>query len=155
MDPGIPDCIDAALKDGTVRLPWKTVTEFVGNIDKFVKKENMDLDDKQKLEKARLFEIIFESQRRNAHGDILMGSKADDLDRVKGMFNGFAEDTHLRMKEKMAGVYTKHLKAANGDEAKTAEVEKNRADKKFPLDEGDGKILAAVLATARRQAQSA
>ena len=146
MDPGIPDCIDAALKDGTVRLPWKTVTEFVGNIDKFVKKENMDLDDKQKLEKARLFEIIFESQRRNAHGDILMGSKADDLDRVKKMFNGFAEDTHLRMKEKMAGVYTKHLNAANGDEAKTAEVEKNRADKKFPLDKGDGEILAATLA---------
>ena len=43
MDPGIPDCIDAALKDGTVRLPWKTVTEFVGNIDKFVKKENMEI----------------------------------------------------------------------------------------------------------------
>ena len=74
----------------------------------------MNLDDKQKLEKARLFEIIFESQRRSAHGDILMGSKADDLDRVKRMFNGFAEDTHPRMKEKMAGVYTKHLKAANG-----------------------------------------
>ena len=132
MYPDIPDCIDAALKDGTVRLPWKTVTEFVGNIDKFVKKENMNLNDKQKLEKARLFEIIFESQRRNAHGDILMGSKADDLDRVKRMFNGFAEDTHPRMKEKMAGVYTKHLNAANGDEAKTAEVEKNRADKKIP-----------------------
>ena len=146
MYPDIPDCIDAALKDGTVRLPWKTVTEFVGNIDKFVKKENMDLDDKQKLEKARLFEIIFESQRRNAHGDILMGSKADDLDRVKRMFNGFAEDTHPRMKEKMAGVYAKHLNAANGDEAKTAEVKKNRADKKFPLDDGDGKILAATLA---------
>ena len=32
MYPDIPDCIDAALKDGTVRLPWKTVTEFVGNI---------------------------------------------------------------------------------------------------------------------------
>ena len=146
MYPDIPDCIDAALKDGTVRLPWKTVTEFVGNIDKFVKKENMNLDDKQKLEKARLFEIIFESQRRNAHGDILMGSKADDLDRVKRMFNGFAEDTHPRMKEKMAGVYTKHLKAANENEAKTAEVEKNRADKKFPLDKGDGEILAATLA---------
>ena len=88
MDPGIPDCIDAALKDGTVRLPWKTVTEFVGNIDKFVKKENMNLNDKQKLEKAGLFEIIFESQRRNAHGDILMGSKADDLNRVRGCSTG-------------------------------------------------------------------
>ena len=146
MDPGIPDCIDAALKDGTVRLPWKTVTEFVGNIDKFVKKENMNLDDKQKLEKARLFEIIFASQGISAHGDILMGSKADDLDRVEGMFDGFAKDTHPGMKEKMAGVYTKHLRAANGDEAKTAEVEKNRADKKFPLDKGDGEILAATLA---------
>ena len=26
MDPDIPDCIDVALKDGAVRLPWKTTT---------------------------------------------------------------------------------------------------------------------------------
>ena len=145
MDPGIPDCIDAALKDGTVRLPWKTVTEFVGNIDTFVKKENMNLNDKQKLEKARLFEIIFESQRRNAHGDILMGSKADDLNRVEGMFNGFAKNTHPRMKEKMGRVYDKHIGDAKENAAKIAEVERARADKKFPLGKGDKEILAAVL----------
>ena len=91
-----------------------------------------------------LIEVIFESHR-SAHSDIVMGFEVDDLNRVEGMFNWFAEDTHPRMKEKMAGVYTKHLKAANENEAKTAEVEKNRADKKFPLDKGDGEILAAVL----------
>ena len=92
-----------------------------------------------------LIEVIFESHRRSAHSDIVMGFEVDDLNRVEGMFNGFAEDTHPRMKEKMAGVYTKHLRVANGDEARTAEVERAMADKKFPLGEGDKKILATVL----------
>ena len=76
MDPGIPDCIDAALKDGTVRLPWKTVTEFVWqHTGDLYEEGKYGVDDRQKLEKARLFEIIFESQKRKRACDILMGSQ--------------------------------------------------------------------------------
>ena len=77
----------------------------------FITNGKMDVDDKQKLEKARLFKIIFESHEISAHGDITIGPKPDDLVRVERMFDGFAKDTHPGMKKKMAGVYTKHLNA--------------------------------------------
>ena len=140
----VPDCIDAALKDGSVRLPWKTIKESNGVIKGFIRDGKMETVDRQKLKKARLFEIVFESYR-SAHGDIVIGSDADGLNSVKRMFDGFAEDTHPRMKEKMEKVYNLHIEKAGENKAKTAEVEKSRAEKKFPLDEGDGEILAAVL----------
>ena len=148
MVPDIPDCIDAALKGGAVRLPWKTITEFDGVINGFITRDKkMDEDDKQKLEKARLFKIIFESREISAHGDITIESKPDDLVNVEKMFDGFAKSTHPGMKKKMAKVYQKRLDKANKnkDKAKIAEVERARADKKFPLGEGDKEILAAVL----------
>ena len=144
MVSGVPDCIDAALKDGSVRLPWKTIKESNGVIKGFIRDGKMETVDKPKLEKARLFEIIFESHR-SAHGDIVMGFDADDLVRVERMFDGFAKSPHPGMKEKMEKVYDLHIEKANEDEAKIAEVEKSRAEKKFPLDKGDGEILAAVL----------
>ena len=61
------------------------------------------------------------------------------------MFNGFAEDPHPGMKEKMEKVYDSHIEKAGENKAKIAKVENNRAENKFPLDEGDGEILAAVL----------
>ena len=148
MDPGIPDCIDAALKDGAVRLPWRTITEFDGVINGFITRDKkMDEDDKPKLKKARIFKIIFESHEISAHGDITIGPKSDDLVNVEKMFDGFAKSTHPGMKKKMAQVYQKRLVKANKDkdEAKIAEVERARADKKFPLGKGDKEILAAVL----------
>ena len=148
MVPDIPDCIDAALKGGAVRLPWKTITEFDGVINGFITRDKkMDEDDKQKLEKARLFKIIFESHEISAHGDITIESEPDDLVNVEKMFDGFAKSTHPGMKKKMAKVYQKRLDKANKnkDKAKIAEVERARADKKFPLGEGDKEILAAVL----------
>ena len=51
----------------------------------------MDEDDKQKLEKAGLFKIIFESHEISAHGDITIGPKSDDLVNVEKMFDGFAK----------------------------------------------------------------
>ena len=145
MYPDIPDCIDAALKDGAVRLPWKTTKEFNGKINGLIDEGKMEIDDKPKLEKARLFEIIFESHRSNAHGDIVMGYDDDNLDSVERMFDGFAKNTHPRMKEKMGNVYDKHIRDAKGNAAKIAKVERAKAEKKFPLDEGDKEILAAVL----------
>ena len=145
MYPDIPDCIDAALKDGAVRLPWKAVTEFGGVIGDFIRDGKMNVADRQKLEEARLFKIIFESHEISAHGDITIEPNPDDPVRVERMFDGFAKDTHPGMKKKMVGVYTKHLSDANGNKAKIAEVERARAEKKFPLGEGDKEILAAVL----------
>ena len=146
MVPDIPDCIDAALKDGAVRLPWKTITEFNGVINGFITRDKkMDEDDKQKLEKARLFKIIFESYEISAHVDITIGPKPNDLVKVEKMFDGFAKSTHPGMKKKMAKVYQKRLDKAGEDKAKIAEVEMARADKKFPLGKGDKEILAAVL----------
>ena len=145
MDPGIPDCIDAVLKDGAVRLPWKTTKEFNGKINGLIDEGKMEIDDKPKLEKAKLFEIIFESHRSNAHGDIVMGYDDDNLGSVERMFDGFAKNTHPRMKEKMGRVYDKHIGDAKKNAAKIAEVERARADKKFPLGKGDKEILAAVL----------
>ena len=147
MYPDIPDCIDAALKNGAVRLPWKTITEFNGVISGFITRDKkMDEDDKQKLEKARLFKIIFESYEFSAHGDITIEpKKPDDLVNVEKMFDGFAKSTHPGMKKKMEEVYQKRLGKAGEDKAKIAEVERARADKKFPLEEGDKEILAAVL----------
>ena len=143
MDPDIPDCIDAVLKD--VRLPWRTITEFDGVIGDFIRDEKMDEADKPKLEKVRLFKIIFESREISAHGDITIEPKPDDLVNVEKMFDGFAKSTHPGMKKKMASVYKKRLEKAGEDKAKIAEVERARADKKFPLDEGDKDILATVL----------
>ena len=145
MVPGVSDCIDAALKDGSVRLPWKTIKESNGVIKGFIRDGKMETADKQKLEKVRLFEIVFESQRKSTHGDITIGVESDGLDRVKRMFNGFAEDPHPGMKEKMEKVYDSHIEKAGENKAKIAKVENNRAENKFPLDEGDGEILAAVL----------
>ena len=147
MYPDIPDCIDAALKDGAVRLPWKTITEFNGVINGFITRDKkMDEDDKQKLEKARLFKIIFESYEISAHSDITIGPNPDDPVNVEKMFDGFAKSTHPGMKKKMEEVYQKRLDKADKDKAKIAEVERARADKKFPLGKGDKEILAAVLA---------
>ena len=148
MVPDIPDCIDAALKGGAVRLPWRTITEFDGVINGFITRDKkMDEDDKPKLEKARLFKIIFESREISAHGDITIGPNPDDLVKVEKMFDGFAKSTHTGMKKKMEKVYQKRLDKANEDkdEAKIAKVERARADKKFPLGKGDKEILAAVL----------
>ena len=92
MDPDIPDCIDAVLKD--VRLPWRTITEFDGVIGDFIRDEKMDEADKPKLEKVRLFKIIFESREISAHGDITIEPKPDDLVNVEKMFDGFAKSTH-------------------------------------------------------------
>ena len=147
MVSGVPDCIDAALKDGSVRLPWKTIKESNGVIKGFIRDGKMETVDKPKLEKVRLFKIIFESHEISAHGDITIGPKSDDLVNVEKMFDGFAKSTHPGMKKKMENVYQKRLDKANKDkdEAKIAEVERAKADKKFPLDKGDGEILAAVL----------
>ena len=144
MVSGVPDCIDAALKDGSVRLPWKTIKESNGVIKGFIRDGKMETVDRPKLKKARLFEIVFESYS-SEHGDIVMGFDADGLNRVKRMFDGFAEDPHPGMKEKMENVYDLHIEKAGENKAKIAEVEKSRAEKKFPLDKGDGEILAAVL----------
>ena len=146
MYPDIPDCIDAALKNGAVRLPWRAVTEFVDFIKGCLKRKDIDLDDRQKLEEAGLFKIIFESQGISAHGDITIGPKPDDRVVVVRMFDGFAKSTHPGMEEKMASVYKKRLEKAGEDKAKIAKVERARAEKKFPLDKGDKEILAAVLA---------
>ena len=147
MDPDIPDCIDAVLKYGVVRLPWKAITEFDGVIGDFIRDEKMDEADKPKLKKARLFKIIFESREISAHSDITIGFEPDDLVEVEKMFDGFAKSTHPGMKKKMEEVYQKRLDKANEnkDEAKIAEVERARTDKKFPLGKGDKEILAAVL----------
>ena len=146
MDPDIPDCIDTVLKNGAVLLPWRTITEFDGVIGDFIRDEKMDEADKPKLEKVRLFKIIFESREISAHSDITIGFEPDDLVEVEKMFDGFAKSTHPGMEEKMAGVYKKRLEKAGKDKAKIAKVERARADKKFPLGKGDKEILAAVLA---------
>ena len=147
MDPDIPDCIDTVLKNGAVLLPWRTITEFDGVIGDFIRDEKMDEADKPKLEKVRLFKIIFESREISAHSDITIGFEPDDLVEVEKMFDGFAKSTHPGMKKKMDKVYQKRLDKANEDkdEAKIAEVERAKADKKFPLEEGDKEILATVL----------
>ena len=81
------------MKDGAVRLPWKAVTEFGGVIGDFITRDGkMNVADRQKLEEARLFKIIFESHEISAHGDITIEPNPDDPVRVERMFDGFAKE---------------------------------------------------------------
>ena len=66
--------------------------------------ENMEIGTTSKNWKRLGFSRLFlRAREESTHGDIThWDPKSDGLDRVKRMFNGFAEDPHPGMKEKMA-----------------------------------------------------
>ena len=150
MDPDIPDCIDIALDTSRICLPKKTITEFIGRIRQFIDEGEMEWDDLPKLKKARLFEIIIGSQENSEYDRMIKGFSSGDLYSVKRMYDRFANDPSAGMMEAIQKMYDKEEAKARekNDQARIAEVQDMRANKKSPLGKGDGEILATAMAFA-------
>ena len=149
-DPRIPDCIDIALKNDKILLPEKTTTEFNWYFQNVV--HNMAGDDHQRMNECNLYRILTEIIRHTRNGKryselFVRDYKESDRKRVQGMYRDFASSIDPKMIRKMQWMYDKEENKARNkkNQTRAAAVQDMRINKKSPLGDGDGKILATVL----------